>query len=285
MAVFRPRFQRQIGDNTTTFDGFICTMTSGAMALDYQTRGAVRLSGGQMLKHSGLKDADITDNGTNLRDLERAWKGVSEKLKIPSIKLQVRQNGFDDVLKALAAGRAVVLQGDYRRLGRANRCQEIPVVKGHALVLLPERSGNKILVGDPLCRAFKFIPQSDLEAFAHALGSKAHVFHANSQVPIGDKAAAKKVPPAPVVDERIIPSRDGPVAICDVGPTTIFSDPTGTTKVGAFRGASAVGLYARPLPGAPKLFAAIRIDMKGGPKEDLHVMWVPDAAVSNVRLP
>jgi len=283
---FRPRFQRQIGDNTTTFDGFICTMTSGAMALDYQTRGTVRLTGGQLLTHSGLKAAEITDNGTNLSDLDAAWKSVSAALKIPSIKLQRRQNGFDDVLSALKSGRAVILQGDYRQLGKANRCQQNPVVKGHAIALLPERDGDRILVGDPLCRDFKFIPEADLRRFAVALGSSSHVFHANTQVPISERSVARSVPAAPIVDERVDPALHHPIAICDVAPTPIFTDPGGTSPFkNPFGGASGVGLYARSAPGAPKPFAAVRVDLKGGPKEDLHIMWVPTSAVSNVRLP
>jgi hypothetical protein len=283
---FRPKFRRQIGDNTTTFDGFICTMTSGAMALDFQTRGSVRLTGGELLRHSGLKKAEIVDNGTNLSDLDAAWRSVSAALKIPSIKLQRRQNGFDDVLAALKNGRAVILQGDYRQLGKANRCQQDPVVTAHAIALFPERDGDRILVGDPLCRDFRFIPESDLRRFAVALGSTSHVFHANTQVPVGERSVTRNVPPAPVVDERVNPALHIPIAICDVAPTPIFTDPGGTSPfTRPFGGANSVGLYARSAPGAAKQFAALRIDLKGGPREDLHVMWVPASAVSNVRLP
>jgi hypothetical protein len=283
---YRPLFRKQIGDKTTTFDGAICTMSSGAMALDYHTHGAVQLAGGELLQHSGLtKKAEIED-GTNLVDLDNAWKSVSRDRKDPSIKLQMRNNGWDDVLAALANERAVVLQGDYRSLGKKNRCQQMPVVKGHAIVVLPESKSGAFLVGDPLCNGFKFVPAADLKAFAIALGSPNHVFHANTRK-LPDDATVKVTVPktVAVVDERVNPKTHMPIAIADIGPTTLFSDPGGTTVVrSGWPGAVGVGIYARSANNTVKKLAAVRIDTKSGAKEELHIMWVPEDALSNVRV-
>jgi hypothetical protein len=258
------------------------------MALDYATGGDIHLTGGQLLAATGLKKAEITD-GTNLRDVVSAWGKVRAAHGDDArIELAVRDNGWSDVVRAIDRGRAVILQGDYNVLDPKFKCQVKPLKKGHAIVLLPERKNGAILVGDPLCRGFKFVPESQLQKFAERLGSKQHVFHAMTRAvpkPVVPRTAVPKV--APTKMESVDPRLDIPVAICDVtGPTDVFADPAGSTPLlKGWQGAPNVGLYARPKVGGVRTLAAIRIDLRGGPAEDLRIGWVADGAVSNVRLP
>lgn len=161
MTYYLPRFVPQIGDPTTTRDGFICTMSSGAMVLDYHTRGSLQLWGGELERHQNQHTG-----GTDLNDLALAWSYYHQVLTI--------QSGFGwvAVKKALAEGRAVVLQGDYDRFTGANSCQ-----KGfgdpHAIALIPSDTAWA-LVGDPLCKAFKVIPETTVRAYAEKLNSRVY---------------------------------------------------------------------------------------------------------------
>jgi hypothetical protein len=112
-----------------------CTMTSGAMALDYHTRGKKRLWGGR-LRH---KQSDLT-GGTDLGDLATAWKNVGRGYKLKDRTGQ----GRDGVKRALAEGRAVVIQGVGDTPGRGT-------YKGpHAGLILPDK-----LWGDPLASGWQ----------------------------------------------------------------------------------------------------------------------------------
>ena len=56
---FMPVFRRQIGDPTTSLDGFICTLESAAMVLEWHTRGAISVWGGQLIPWCGKTEAQI----------------------------------------------------------------------------------------------------------------------------------------------------------------------------------------------------------------------------------
>ncbi len=302
----RPLFVSQKHDPFTENDFDLCTMACGAMALDYHTQGRVRMRGGQLVDKAGLEPKDIED-GTNLGDVSRAWARVAKERKDPSIVLQVRRNtGWSDVQEALANGRAVILQGNYNVLSDKFTCQPGTMKGngGHAMLLLPERSNGRIMVGDPLCEpdmGFRLIPETELRKFAEKFSSPSNVLHANTRAfppsaksvapPPAARSAAPpaKAPPAPQSappPAGLDPTFDRPVAMCDVtGPTDLFDDPAGArTLVAGWRGAQDVGLYARPRAGGPHVLAAIRIDTVKGPGEKLRIAWVPDSAVTNVRL-
>lgn len=150
---YRPRFrsQKPKADPTEPWPGESqakgdehawngCTMTSGAMALDYHTRGRKRLWGGS-LRH---KQSDLS-GGTDLGDLKVAWSKVGR-----GYALDIRSgSGKAGVRKALKEGRACVIQGVGDTPGRGT-------YRGpHAVVLLPD-----LTLGDPLASGWQ---KGDLE--------------------------------------------------------------------------------------------------------------------------
>lgn len=153
-----PIFRRQIGDPTTDRDAYICTMSSGAMALDYHTLGKIQVWGGQLEK---CQDDHV--GGSDLYDLRTAWKRCHNQT------LEIRSGqGWAGVKRALAEGRAVVIQGDYDQMGSYS-CQA-SFLGGHAEVLIPSTT-RWARVGDPLCRGFKDVPEKTMKAYAEKLAS------------------------------------------------------------------------------------------------------------------
>jgi hypothetical protein len=285
-STYLPVFRRQIGDPTTDLDKFICTLVSGAMALDFQTLGRVRRHGGELVPHCGKSPAAIrgevpgTKAGTNLGHVEQAWRHFGETLVRRTRRLWV------DAQRDLDEGRAVVLQGDYDQLSLRTRCQA-NFTDDHAILLLPQRTVGHTLVGDPLCTTFNFWPDAELRAYAEKLGRRGHgvltpqpIFYAATrpQIDIPDTSTEAAVDPV----------RHLPVAIADIGPGTVYADPDRRSiLIPSWGGARNVGLYALPasptVGGRPAL-AAIRLDLVGPTGDDLRIAWVGVDLVSNVRV-
>lgn len=172
---FMPTFRYQIGDPTTNLDSWICTLESGAMVLDWQTRGAVKVWGGELIPWCGKTEAQIFGHGTSLSNVRQAWLHWNQYL-------DVRSGGtWADLIVALQEGRAVILQGDYGVFSTAIRCQD-SFEGDHAISVYPYQVGDRLLCGDPLCADFKGIPVVDLQAYAEALG--AAIFGTSSPQPI-----------------------------------------------------------------------------------------------------
>lgn len=152
---YTPVFRKQIGDPTTTRDAFICTMESGAMGLDYHTLGKTQVWGGQLEQHQ-------TDHvgGTDLYDLATAWKYYGAVLTQGT-------GGWAGVKAALAQGRAVMLQGDYDQIPYTYKCQK-DFNDGHCICLIPD-AFIWARTGDPLCSAFKNVPEDTIRAYAEKL--------------------------------------------------------------------------------------------------------------------
>lgn len=80
------------------------------------------------------------------------------------------------------------------------------------------------------------------------------------------------------------PNKELPVAIADIGPTTVYGDVDGKkVDIANWAGATAVGIYSKPAPGSSS--AA----MPHGPQRirigpPVRSAWVDAAAVSNVRV-
>lgn len=166
MTYYLPIFRRQIGDPTTTRDGFICTMTAGAMALDYHTRGQIQVWGGDLEKHQ-----NDHVGGTDLNDLKIAWAYYGQVMTPGT-------GGWAGVTSALAQGKAVVLAGDYDQL--TNYSCQLGFDDDHAIVLIPSTDNQYgFVVGDPLCRNFKTIPASVIKAYAEKFS--ASVYFATSK--------------------------------------------------------------------------------------------------------
>lgn len=161
---YLPTFRRQIGDPTTRLDSFICTLESAAMVLDWHTRGAVKVWGGELIPWCGRTEAEIlAHGGTNLGNARQAWLHWGQHLDVRSGET------WDDLMACLAQGRAVILQGDYGIFNLAERCQD-SFVGGHAISIYPYQTSNRLLVGDPICHNFKSFKISSLQAYAEAFG-------------------------------------------------------------------------------------------------------------------
>lgn len=160
---YLPTFRRQIGDPTTSLDAFICTLESAAMVLDWHTRGAVKVWGGELIPWTGRSEASIYGSGSNLGDAQQAWMHWGQHLDIRSGQT------WNDLMEALSEGRAVILQGDYGEFSLNERCQD-DFVDNHAISVYPYQQSGRLLVGDPICHDFKGFLESSLQAYAEALG-------------------------------------------------------------------------------------------------------------------
>jgi hypothetical protein len=172
---YLPTFRRQIGDPTTSLDSYICTFESGAMVLDWHTRGAIKVWGGELIPWCGRSEASIVGHGGNLDNIRQAWLHWGQVLDVRS------GQHWDDLIACLNEGRAVILQGDYGEFTLAERCQD-SFDGGHAISVYPYAIAGRLLVGDPLCHGFKNYKETSLRAYAEAMG--ASVYGAHSPQPI-----------------------------------------------------------------------------------------------------
>jgi len=177
MGVYRPKFKAQWNDPTTTLDWFNCTMTSGAMGLDFDTLGHVDVMGGTLRSHSGDHVG-----GSNLAALEKAWAYYGQDLHVQT------GGSWSDVTTDLHNYKGVILQGMYGALPKAyhSTVNSIGFTGAHAIYLNPEFNANgDVLMGDPLNNKFIWVPQAALHSFAaalgaHELGSSSRLFFAAS---------------------------------------------------------------------------------------------------------
>jgi hypothetical protein len=129
-----------------------CTMTSGAVALAYQTFGALTLWGGDMRHEQG----DL-DGGTDLYDLAAAWEAYGETLKIRS------GAGWDAVKEAHGEQRAVVIQGTGNVPGSGT------FSGGHACCIgIETHSDGRWLWGDPCVSDWQWIEPGKIRDWAEA---------------------------------------------------------------------------------------------------------------------
>lgn len=127
-----------------------CTMTAGAMVLDFDTLGATAVWGGDLRHHQSDQEG-----GTDLNDLKQAWSAYGQTLSIRS------GNGWDDVEQDRRDGRAIVLQGEGGTPGAGT------YTGGHAIAVLPEtNSEGKWLIGNPECTGFEWVSPSALRDWA-----------------------------------------------------------------------------------------------------------------------
>lgn len=164
MAYYRPVFRTQkppddptepqggegraVGDSHA-WNG--CVAYSGAMALDYHTKGRKRYWGGRV-RHA-LRNPNGRRPGPTLGldDLQDAWKALGYTLEDWSGR------GWADVLKAHRQGRAIVLQGRGDTPGKGT-------YKGpHACVWVPDGAW-----GDPLTNRWQRVDQAAIRRWAEA---------------------------------------------------------------------------------------------------------------------
>ncbi len=165
MAYYRPTFrsQRPADDPKEPWPGETkargdshawnnCVMTSGAMALDYHTRGAKRLWGGDLRHHQG----DMVQ-GTDLGDLKQAWSHIGG-----GFFLDVRSgDGWATLNRLHDAGHGIVIQG-------IGNCPGVGTYTGgHAAYWNPDDAW-----GDPLTNRWQKVQQSSIREWAERLNSR-----------------------------------------------------------------------------------------------------------------
>jgi hypothetical protein len=129
-----------------------CTMTSGALAIAYQSpRGSMAPWGGDLRHEQG----DQTE-GTDLYDLRTAWQqGWGETLNIRS------GAGWSALVTAHEEGRAIVIQGSGNVPGSES------FDGGHACAIAPEtHADGRWLFGDPLASGWQWIEPAQIRSWA-----------------------------------------------------------------------------------------------------------------------
>ncbi len=184
MAHYLPLFRRQIGDPTTTRDANLCTMSAGAMALDYHTLGKVQVWGGEL-------EARQSDHigGTGLDDLAEAWRAYGETFEYRS------GASWADVRLIRADGRCIVLQGDYEAFPAGVTCQA-SFTGTHAILVHPDAAANGApLVGDPLCGSFHGVPEAVLADYAGRLAGTGRAHFGWTRPQPSEEVAMSYAPP------------------------------------------------------------------------------------------
>jgi hypothetical protein len=133
-----------------------CTMSSGAVALAYQTGGRLALWGGD-LRHA---QGDL-DGGTDLNDVRDAWAEYGESLSIRS------GDGWGAVVDAHEAGRAIIIQGEGNVPGSGT------FDGGHASCIGVETrsSDGYWLWSEPTVDDWQWVSPSKIKAWAQAWNS------------------------------------------------------------------------------------------------------------------
>jgi hypothetical protein len=161
---YLPTFRYQIGDPTTDLDSYICVLESAAMVLDWHTRGAISVWGGELVPWCGKSRYDIIhDPGTGVWNAYYAWRHFGQYLDVRA------GTHWHDLMACLAEGRAVILIGDYDQFTLAERCQDT-FLGNHGISVYPYQVADRLLIGDPLCRNFRNIKESSLQAYAEDYG-------------------------------------------------------------------------------------------------------------------
>lgn len=152
-----------------------CTAATGAMLLDVESDGKVRVHGGDIRHHQ-----NDMDKGIGLDDLAVAWRHYGYDLRDWSGR------GWDDVKKARAEKRWLVLQGVGNVPGAGTT--SVP----HAILVGPETDlMGRWLIADPLVDKWQFVPPDKLRTWAQAFRST--VNFAVSKIPAAAPAPAPEV--------------------------------------------------------------------------------------------
>lgn len=200
-----------------------CTMSSGADALAYHTRGGKALWGGD-LRHA---QGDLS-GGTDLYDLRDAWAAKGETLTIRS------GAGWSAVTAAHNEKRAIVIQGSGNVPGSAT------FDGGHACVIgIETRSSDGYwLWGDPLVTEWQWVSSSSIRSWAERWQSS--IAFATSRV----VESAPDPEPAPPPNVSTYPPGNSPAEL------KRYAAQQSEIAVG-MAGAELVGFWADWLRGGP----------------------------------
>jgi hypothetical protein len=205
-------------------------MASGAMALDFHTRGQIQVWGGQLRKHQSDQEG-----GTDIGDVRVAWA------KYDQVLTDRRGRNWAQLLEDLKDGRGIILQGDYDVLTGSDTCMG-SFNDDHAIYLNPEffDGGKEVAVADPLCKGFKRIKLSTLRAYAEKLGTRVYgrkgpiLYGATKALPV-QAPTPPPPPPAPlggnemIVGEGVVRTSDKYVAVKK--GAKVYSDPACKTAL------------------------------------------------------
>lgn len=166
--MYTPRFVSQ-------FDGSRlqranCTMAAGAMLLDKQTNGRLRVSGGDLRAAQTDQDTAAGDRpGTTLGAVGAAFRSYGQDLQRTSLPTVA-------ALRSVSiSGRGVVLQGSYARFSLAYRIQK-SFTGGHSIYVdhaVTRSDGVWYWRMDPLGRSpyvGDYVPEREIARFGWCLG-------------------------------------------------------------------------------------------------------------------
>jgi hypothetical protein len=153
MTTYRPVFVSQF--DGSAFASGNCTMASAAMALDRQTLGHTKSSGGKM---RSCQDDKV--GGTDLSDAAVAFaRCYNQPLWTPGII------PFQDFIRAIRQGRGAVITGRYGNLDAKYRHQA-NFFDGHAMYVNEVNDAGWLYNYDPIADKPQWIPASQIKKFA-----------------------------------------------------------------------------------------------------------------------
>lgn len=209
-----------------------CTMTAGAMALDFHTLGGTDVWGGDLRHAPGQPDMT---GGTDLWDVEKAWSHYGADLSIRS------GAGWSAAIADHDAGRALILTGEGNVPGAAT------FDGGHAICILPETGhDDDWLMADPLSTGPEWVTEGALYEWAARL---------SSGINYARTAAHPPMPPQEGADDVAMNAATGIMSTirADVpGGLDWFEDANLTKRGGAFSKDSSVYFLGNPIGEAPE---------------------------------
>jgi len=158
-----PRYR---GKHRTQYDGSTyanqnCTCASGANGARCATGGKVDKSGADIrMLVARNEETSPANPGWSLEDLDLAM----QRLGVP---FEIRRGPWSSVYQVLDSGRGICLQGDSDRFAD-NTCSG-QFDGNHAVYVHPDKNGTKRLLGDPICRDWRWEEESVLRAYAQKL--------------------------------------------------------------------------------------------------------------------
>jgi hypothetical protein len=196
-----------------------CTMSAGAMVLDFHTLGAINKWGGNLRHAPGQPDMS---GGTDLWDVQKAWDYFGEYLDIRS------GAGWDGVQNDRAIGCAIILTGEGEVPGAGK------FAGGHAIGVLPEtHSDGRILIADPLCSGPEWVSETDLMAWAENLDPSVNYARSAPHLPLQATTADDVMfNVGPITTHRDCVCKDGAVLYSDAGLSKRYSVCSGETTLG-----------------------------------------------------
>lgn len=196
-----------------------CTMSAGAMVLDFHTLGEINKWGGNLRHAPGQPDMS---GGTDLWDVQKAWDYFGEYLDIRS------GAGWDGVEGDHFAGRALLVTGEGEVPGAGN------FAGGHACAIFPEtHSDGRWLFGDPLCTGPEWISPTEIRTWMENLDSSCNYARSNPHSPSQSTVADDVMfNVAPTTTHRDCVCKDGAVLYSDAGLSKRYSVCSGETNLG-----------------------------------------------------